>query len=57
MTLVGLIHQKLNIELKINDVLENANICELSKKVETIRKVNQMQDGRKASTFKNKIEL
>ncbi|MDP1816119.1 MAG: SDR family NAD(P)-dependent oxidoreductase, partial [Leadbetterella sp.] len=57
MTLINRIHQKLNVELTINDVLENSNIQDLGKKIDSLKNIGQMQEELKMRTFKNKIEI
>jgi acyl carrier protein len=57
MRLVTLIHQKLNIDLKIADILENTNIQEISKKIVLLENNAKLELENKSVTFKNKIEI
>ncbi|MDP1817998.1 MAG: beta-ketoacyl reductase [Leadbetterella sp.] len=57
MTLISRIHQKLNIQLRINDILEHATIRDLSKSIDLMAGINQMQRKRAIMKFENKIEL
>ncbi len=57
MTVIALIHRQLNVEMRINDILENTNIQALAKKIDSIKDISKMQRERKTVIFKNKIEI
>nr|WP_278248407.1 non-ribosomal peptide synthetase [Niastella populi] len=57
MRLVTLIHQKLNIDLKIADILENTNIQDIGKKIMLIEEIAKLELENKSVTYKNKIEI
>jgi acyl carrier protein len=57
MTLIGRIHQKLNVELRIKDMLEHPTIRNLVKEIDLLAKITQMQQERTMKSLKNKIEL
>jgi amino acid adenylation domain-containing protein len=57
MRLVTLIHQKLNIDLKIADILENTNIQDIGKKIVLIEDIAKLELENKSVTYKNKIEI
>ncbi|MCC9020710.1 non-ribosomal peptide synthetase, partial [Flavobacterium lipolyticum] len=57
MRLIALVHKKLNIDLKIIDILENTNIQNLGKKIILIKDILKLQQEGKTVTYKNKIEI
>ena len=57
MKLISRIHQKLNIQLGIKDILKHSNIRNLGKEIDLMTSINQMQQERAIMNFKNKIEL
>jgi amino acid adenylation domain-containing protein/non-ribosomal peptide synthase protein (TIGR01720 family) len=57
MRLVTLIHQKLNIDLRIADILENTNIQDIAKKIVLIEDIAKLELENKSVTYKNKIEI
>ena len=57
MKIKGYIHQKLNIDLRINDVLENPNVLDLSKKIDSLQTINRMQTDGADMYFEHEIEL
>jgi acyl transferase domain-containing protein/acyl carrier protein len=56
-TLIGRIHQKLNIELRINDVLEHSNISDLGKKIDSLKNIGQMRKDSADMHFEHEIEI
>ncbi|MFT5822329.1 MAG: amino acid adenylation domain-containing protein/FkbM family methyltransferase [Crocinitomix sp.] len=57
MTLINHVHQKLNVELRINEVMEHANIQDLAKKIDGLKKINQMQKDSTDMQFEHEIEI
>ena len=57
MTLISHIHKKYGIQLKIKDIFEDPNIRDLSKKVDLMISISQMNQSRTTMNLKNKIKL
>ena len=57
MTLISRIHKKFNINFVIKDIFLEANIRNLSKKIDLLNSIKQMQIEASTILFKNKIEI
>ncbi|MFK7784940.1 MAG: amino acid adenylation domain-containing protein [Crocinitomicaceae bacterium] len=57
MTVISRIHQKFDVQLQIREVMQNANVRDLSKEIDLRLKMREMEQMRSKTNFDNKIEL
>ncbi len=57
MTVIALIHQQLNVEMRINDILENTNIQAFGRKIDSMMKVNIMKRMSVDTQFEHELEI
>jgi acyl transferase domain-containing protein/acyl carrier protein len=57
LTIISRIHQKLNVQLRIMDILQHPNIKNLGKEIDSIKNIGQMKSGGTTKHFKYEIEI